>query len=249
MAAPEQNKRDEVEFFDKHAASGTEYNVFTEATNTKLIDACVERAALTKGARVLDLGCGSGIFGHMLAQRGMAVTGVDISPKLIEIARTLYPGEDFQVGDAEQLAFPDGHFDAAFLGGVVHHFPSPQKMAREVARVVKPGGRFFAFDPNRRNPFMYLYRVKSSPFYSPVGVTPNEQPVARENVVRTFQEAGFDVETAFMSVKYTYVKSKKARLILPVFNISEAICFGLPFMSRFRAFLLTWGRKPAGASN
>ena len=43
--------------------------------------------------------------------------------------------------------------------------------------MLRPGGRFVAFDPNRMNPFMWLYRDRSSPFYSPVGVTQNERPV------------------------------------------------------------------------
>ena len=43
--------------------------------------------------------------------------------------------------------------------------------------MLRPGGRFVAFDPNRMNPFMCLYRDRSSPFYSPVGVTENERPV------------------------------------------------------------------------
>src|SRR6185503_9285363 len=111
-----QAKHLEVEFFDRHATSGTEYNVFTEKTNERLIGACLERCGLQGGDRVLDLGCGSGVFSSRLAKTGLAVTGVDISPKLIEIGRKLYPEVRLEVGDAEALAFEDGAFDAVFLG-------------------------------------------------------------------------------------------------------------------------------------
>ncbi len=46
--------------------------------------------------------------------------------------------------------------------------------------MLRPGGRFVAFDPNRMNPFMWLYRDRASPFYSSVGVTENERPVLAE---------------------------------------------------------------------
>jgi SAM-dependent methyltransferase len=51
----------------------------------------------------------------------------------------------------------------------VHRLLDPARCASEVFRVLKPDGSFVAFDPNRLNPFMYLYRDRSSPFYSSVG--------------------------------------------------------------------------------
>ena len=241
--ALEQDKRQEVAFFDGHAERGSDYNVFTERSNRQLIQACIDRTGARPGDRILDLGCGSGIFSHRLAQRGLRVVAVDISAKLTGIGRRLYPEVEFQVGDAERLPFSGGVFDAAFLGGVIHHFPDPAPLAREVARVVKAGGTFFAFDPNRHNPFMYLYRVRSSPFYSPAGVTPNEQPVRATEVMRAFELAGFDVETGFASLRYIYVASGLARLLLPLYNLAESALFWPPFLKQHRAFLLTWGRK------
>lgn len=239
-----QDRRKEVEFFDHHAEEAEEYNVFTDETNQRLVQACIDCTGIRPGQRILDIGCGSGIFSHWLAQRGLKVSAVDISPKLIDLGRRLYPEVDFQVGDAGHLAYRTGAFDAVSLCGVIHHFPEPAPVAAEVARVTKPGGSFFAFDPNRRNPFMYLYRVKSSPFYSPVGVTPNEEPVRVEDIVKRFQAAGFQVHADFTSVKYTYVASGKARLLLPLYNLAETVLLWPPFLRRCRAFLLTWGRKP-----
>jgi ubiquinone/menaquinone biosynthesis C-methylase UbiE len=244
-ARPAQDKDLEVRFFDAHAASGTEYDVFPPETNAKLVDACVTRAGFAPGARVLDLGCGSGVFSRALAARGFRVTGMDLSPGLIEVARQLVGRPEYEVGDAERLPYPDGSFDGVFLAGVIHHFPDPSRMAKEVARVVHRGGAFAAFDPNRRNPFMYLYRVKSSPLYSSKGVAPNEQPVRAETVAAAFGAAGFATGFDYVSVKYAYVASKLARVALPIYNLAEAVMFAPAPFRRFRAFVLSWGVRSA----
>ena len=93
-----------------------------------------------------------------------------------------YPDLEFLEGDAEHLPFPSSSLDGVLLSGLVHHLPDPSRCAAEVFRVLKPGGAFVAFDPNRMNPFMYLYRDRSSPFYSSVGVTENERPVLAQQV-------------------------------------------------------------------
>jgi hypothetical protein len=101
-----------------------------------------------------------------------------------------------------------------------------------------------AFDPNGMNPFMWLYRDPSSPFYSSVGVTANERPVLAHRVAAVFERAGFDVSTHYLSgLAYRYVASARARLLLPIYNLIDAAVFGLPVMERFRPFVLTAGAK------
>ena len=185
-----QNKASEIAFFDSHGAADA-YDVFAPTSNERLIDAVVRLSGLPKGARVVDLGCGSGVFTDVLQRRGYRCAGVDLSPKLIEIARGKYKDIEFSVGDIERLSFPGGSFDGVLLSGVLHHLPDPSRCAAEVFRILHPGGKFVAFDPNRRNPFMYLYRDRSSPVYSSVGVTENERPVLAEEIAATFRKAGF----------------------------------------------------------
>jgi len=165
-----QDKGKEIAFFDAHAESD-EYDVFTPQANEALIAAFVRLSGLPAEARVADLGCGSGAFTKLLRRRGYRSIGLDISPKLIELGRRKYPGIEFLEGDVERLPFPDASFDGVLLAGIVHHFPDPSRCAAEVFRVLRPGGRFVAFDPNRMNPFMYLYRDRSSFFFSAAGAT------------------------------------------------------------------------------
>ena len=184
-----QDKQKEIAFFDAHA-SADEYDVFTPDTNARLIAAIMRLLRLAPGARVADLGCGSGVFCDLLRRAGYHSIGLDISPKLIEVGRQKYPETEFHVGDVERLPFQAASLDGVLLSGVVHHLPDPARCAAEVFRVLRPGGRFVAFDPNRMNPFMWLYRDRASPFYSPVGVTANERPVLAREVAGVFRRGG-----------------------------------------------------------
>src|ERR1700687_3298717 len=187
-----QDKQNEIAFFDAHAAAD-DYNVFSEAANARLIDRFVRLTGLKPGACVIDLGCGSGIFTYLLNQRGYDVAGLDISPKLLELARRKYPDLQFDEGDVEALPYKDASVDGVLLSGLVHHLPDAGRCAAEVRRVLKPKGRFVAFDPNPADPFMYPYRDRSSPFYSSVGVTVNERPIRAREAAETFRAAGLAV--------------------------------------------------------
>jgi ubiquinone/menaquinone biosynthesis C-methylase UbiE len=239
----QQDKQKEIAFFDGHAAADA-YDVFTPEASARFVQAFVELCGLSPGARVADLGCGSGAFTSQLERAGYDSVGLDISAKLIEVGRRKYPGIEFVAGDIEHLPFPDASFDGVMLSGVVHHFPDPSPCAAEVHRVLRPGGHFLAFDPNRMNPFMWLYRDRSSPMYSPLGVTENERPVLAHEVAAVFERAGFDVSSNYLSgLTYRYVASSRMRLLLPIYNYIDAAVFGLHVMERLRPFVLTVGTK------
>jgi ubiquinone/menaquinone biosynthesis C-methylase UbiE len=239
-----QDKSKEIEFFDRHAAAD-DYNVFTEAANTRLIDSFVRLTGLGPNSRIADLGCGSGVFTKLLAERRYEAQGIDISPKLIELARRKYPKLTFLEGDVEHLPYADNSLDGVLLSGLVHHFPDPSRCAAETFRVLRRGGRFMAFDPNRSNPFMYLYRDKSSPLYSRRGVTENERPVVASEVVRVFSNAGFRVSTDYLgSLAYRYIASPTMRTLLPAYNFLDDMLFRPEAVRHLRPFVLTYGEKP-----
>jgi SAM-dependent methyltransferase len=242
-SAGPQDKGKEIAFFDGHAASD-EYDVFTPQANARLFEAFVRLSGLPQAARVADIGCGSGVFTELLRCRGYVSVGVDISPKLVALGRSKYPGLELIEGDAESLPFENGTLDGALLSGLVHHFPDPRRLAAEVGRVLKPGGRFVAFDPNRLNPFMWLYRDRCSPFYSSVGVTENERPVLAWQVAEVFRNEGFRVQTDYLAgLAYRYVASQKARMLLPIYNFIDNAAFNATIMKSFRPFVLTAGEK------
>jgi ubiquinone/menaquinone biosynthesis C-methylase UbiE len=243
MTTSAQDKQQEIAFFDAHAGGDT-YDVFTPQANARLVEAFVKLSGLGAGAHVADLGCGSGAFTQLLEQRGYDSVGLDLSAKLLATGRRKHPQLRFVAGDIERLPFADASFDGILLSGVVHHFPDPSRCAAEVFRVLRPGGRFVAFDPNRMNPFMWLYRDRASPFYSSVGVTANERPVLAREVAAVFTRAGFTVRSHYLgALSYRYVASPWARVVLPIYNAIDSAVFGLEAMERLRPFVLTAGSK------
>ena len=95
------------------------------------------------GDKVLDLGCGNGLFFQFL--KDIDYIGVDFSEKLIKIARKKYPKIKFQVADALNLPFPNNYFDKIYSIAVLHHIPSEQfrmQFFKEARRVLKPNGFF-----------------------------------------------------------------------------------------------------------
>jgi 2-polyprenyl-3-methyl-5-hydroxy-6-metoxy-1,4-benzoquinol methylase len=71
----------QIAFFDGHAAADA-YDVFTPESNASLIESVIRLGEFQPGARVADLGCGSGIFTHLLRRQGYDCVGLDLSPKL-----------------------------------------------------------------------------------------------------------------------------------------------------------------------
>lgn len=239
-----QDKSKEIGFFNRHATEA-EYNVFSERSNHRLISKCLELAKLRPPGRVADLGCGSGVFSAILSENGFDCLGLDISYGLVALGQRLRPNIRFLTADIEALPLPSCSLDGVMLSGVVHHLPDPRACAREVFRVLKPGGVFMAFDPNRMNPFMWLYRDRASPFYSPLGVTENERPVLAHEIAAVFRKAGFKVGTDYISdLSYRYVASSRLRWLLPAYNALDRALFAPSVMKPLRSFVLTYGEKP-----
>jgi len=96
------------------------------------------------GARLLEVGCGMGTDLLQFARGGARVTGVDLTPRSIEISRrrlSVYgqPG-NFAIGDGEELPFASESFDVVYSNGVLHHTPDTAGAVREVYRVLRPAG-------------------------------------------------------------------------------------------------------------
>ena len=96
------------------------------------------------GERLLEVGCGMGTDLLQFARGGAICTGVDLTPRSIEISRHRFKLYDmpgmFLVADGERLPFSDDSFDVVYSNGVLHHTPDTAAAVEEIHRVLQPGG-------------------------------------------------------------------------------------------------------------
>lgn len=111
------------------------------------------RAGKFPGGRCLDIGCGQGNTTRMLAEvlEPAECIGLDYDSKLVAYAEAQPGNQDgtrFVQGNAMQLDFPDASFDVVFTRYLLVHMTDPMAVIREMMRVVKPGGKVIAFEPD-----------------------------------------------------------------------------------------------------
>jgi SAM-dependent methyltransferase len=107
-------------------------------------------------ARVLDVGCGTGVLAQRLAGRGYDVVGLDPSKGMLEVMHRRAPELEAVAGSATEIPFAEGEFDLALSVAAMHHIAEPAAVRRaleEMVRVVRPGGLVAVWDHNPRNPY------------------------------------------------------------------------------------------------
>jgi ubiquinone/menaquinone biosynthesis C-methylase UbiE len=149
----------------------------------------VVREAELRGARVLDVGCGTGKFARVLAERGLArVWGIDSSAEMLDEARERVPSSvGLKLGEAERLPFKDAYFDAAVLWTVVHLIERPLAFA-ELHRVLAFGGRvaIVTFAPEH---FTSYWQNEFFPSIAEIDLARHPSP---KQLTEELQAAGFE---------------------------------------------------------
>ena len=112
------------------------------------------------GVRVLDVGYGGGSVAKAVKHErpDLQVSGCDLSQSALDVALAAPGGVEFQLATAERLPFADGEFDFVWIFDVLEHVDDPERVLREVARVLKPGGGFHIVLPLEGQP-RTLYRL------------------------------------------------------------------------------------------
>lgn len=163
-----------------------------------------------KGKRILDLGCGAGEGAVYFALQGAESYAFDISPGMVEVARTLSQKYGVQVkfvvAEAGRLPYPDQFFDLVFGNGVLHHVDFVL-CAQEVRRVLKPSGKAAFVEPLAYNPIIQLYRKIAKEVRTDYEVPLNfrdiqkMQPVFKEFHHREFWLASLLIFTHFFFIR------------------------------------------------
>ena len=127
-----------IEFFDRLAPQWDADMVRNDA----IINTILDNAAVTEGKDVLDVACGTGVLIPDYLKRDVAsVTGIDISPKMAEIARAKFSQPEVTIlcGDVETADFGK-QFDCIVVYNAFPHFPDPERLIRTLSGLLKPGG-------------------------------------------------------------------------------------------------------------
>jgi SAM-dependent methyltransferase len=118
------------------------------------------------GQTLLDVGCGTGHWSAFFAEMGYRVTGIDVAPSMIDVARSAVPECTFQVADAHQLPFDDDAFDVVASMATLEFLPDQATAIRGMARCTKEHGHLLVGTLNRLAPLNQHRISKGKPPYS-----------------------------------------------------------------------------------
>lgn len=214
-----------------------------------------------RGKKVLEIGVGLGADHQRFAEAGAELYGIDLTRRAINHVshrfRIMGLSSNLAVGDAENLDFPDETFDLVYSWGVIHHSPATGKAAREILRVLRPGGEFkvmiyhrhsfvgymlwFRYALMKLRPFVTLDQIYARYLESPgtkafsVEEARNLFPGAAAVGVRTVLTHG-DLLTSEAGQRHKGLVLTAARAIWPRFLIRR-------FFEGHGLFMLIRGRK------
>lgn len=125
-----------ISFFDKWAPEWDSDLI----KDGEVIDIILNKSGVVEGTTVLDVACGTGVLFEDYLKRKAAVTGIDISPEMVKIAKEKYPDIKVICGDAENYSFEE-KFGVIMIYNAFPHFPEPESMIKNLCLYLKEGGR------------------------------------------------------------------------------------------------------------
>lgn len=165
-------------------------NTFDGKFTIKFKTLLMETVKIQNGDTILDVACGNGKLLGMFADKySINGYGTDISDKMIENARVLYPSMEFSNASCDKLPFSDNTFDIITVCAAYHHFPNVVNFAKEAHRLLKKNGQIYiaevyypAIIRAMCNPFIHLSKAGDVKFYS------------HDEITKTLNSVGFHNE-------------------------------------------------------
>jgi SAM-dependent methyltransferase len=221
-----------------------------------------------RGKLLLDIGAGLGESSVYFALRGADVTALDLSPGMVDCAVALGKTHGVSirgiVQSGEQLEVPQEHFDIVYVANTIHHVTNKNLLFQQMHRALKPGGRFFSYDPLGYNPVIEIYRRMATKVR-----TEDEAPLtfADLEIARRYfpnvQHREFWILTLSLFLKYYLIDrvhpnserywkkifSETSRTLWwwTPFEVADRWLTRLPLVRRLAWNMVMWGEKPAAS--
>jgi 2-polyprenyl-3-methyl-5-hydroxy-6-metoxy-1,4-benzoquinol methylase len=227
----------------KYLSAGAAEEIWGWGTPAGQIRAKRRAALILQGAfvgpssKVLEIGCGTGLFTEMFARSDAQIISVDLSPELLSIARKRgLPGVQFLERSFEDCEV-DGPFDAVIGSSVLHHLDLERTWPK-IFSLLKPGGRMSFAEPNMLNPQIYCERHFRRLFPQ---VSPDETAFVRTRLRRDLERAGF-ISVSIQPFDWLHPSTPPA-LMSVISGLGRAFEAIWP-IREFAGSLRIWARKP-----
>ena len=207
------------------------------------------------GKEILDMGCGEGELSTQLAKLGARVTGVDVSPELIQIAKRraeldgVWEHTQFFVSDILESPLPENRFDIVLCFAVLHHVDI-KKVLPLLWASLKPGGMAVLVEPLGLSPFLRKVR-KLIPVST--DASPGERPLNRDElnfILQSFGNTRVTYYELFSRIQVLLPNWKYRKAVVVLLGCVDRFLLSLfPFLSAFSGEAVIVGRKPTAKSN
>ncbi len=202
-------------------------------------DFFIDLAKVNKGDKVLEIGCGTGLFTRKFYKATKAdITAIDISEELLQEARKLLPEANFKIEDAMNLSFSENSFDVVFGSSVLHHLEFDAAL-KEISRVLKPGGRMIFAEPNMINPQILVQ--KNVPIIKKwLGDSPDETAIVRWKFSKLLVSKGFKNVTIF---PYDFLHPIVPSFLIPVVDKLGKVIEKIPLVKEIAGSVIIYAEK------
>jgi ubiquinone/menaquinone biosynthesis C-methylase UbiE len=190
---------------------------------------------IPKDKKILEIGCGLGLFSSAFAERGYSVTAIDISPYFIKENRERYKNLNinFLEADAHDLKFDNNSFDYVIGCSILHHLDLKNSLA-EIYRVLRPNGKVYFSEPNMLNPQIFLQ--KNVPFLKKIsGDSPDETAYTKWHVSKTLSENKF---TNIQIVPFDFLHPSTPQFFISLINSLGGFLEKTPLIKEIAGSLL-----------